>query len=74
MCKERWRTRDLLLEYDSHIMPPRPRTAGLGMIYPWENISISSLIKQLFMIAAENGFLGTEADFKTNFGAYFQNK
>jgi len=35
MCKERWRTRDLLLEYDSHIIPPKPRTAGLGNIYSW---------------------------------------
>lgn len=33
----RRRTRDLLLEYDVHIMPPRPRTAGLAMIYPWLN-------------------------------------
>ena len=32
---ERWRTRDLLLEYDRAIMPPRPRAAGLGSIYTW---------------------------------------
>lgn len=31
----RQRTRDLLLEYDPRIMPPRPRAAGLAMIYPW---------------------------------------
>lgn len=31
----RQRTRDLLLEYDIHIMPPRPRAAGLSMIYTW---------------------------------------
>ena len=31
----RERTRDLLLEYDIHIMPPRPRAAGLSMIYTW---------------------------------------
>jgi len=37
MCKERWRTRDRLLEYDISIMPARPRTAGLAMVYPWEN-------------------------------------
>ena len=30
-------TRDLLLEYDSAIMPPHPRAAGLSMIYPWLN-------------------------------------
>lgn len=33
----RARTRDLLLEYDIHIMPPRPRAAGLSMVYPWLN-------------------------------------
>lgn len=31
----RERTRDLLLEYDKFIMPPRPRAAGLGLIYTW---------------------------------------
>lgn len=33
----RERTRDLLLEYDFRIMPPRPRAAGLAMVYPWLN-------------------------------------
>lgn len=31
------RTRDLLLEYDVRIVPPRPRAAGLAMVYPWLN-------------------------------------
>jgi len=31
----RERTRDLLLEYNQYIMPPRPRAAGLGLIYTW---------------------------------------
>ena len=35
MYKERHRTRDLLLEYDKTIMPPKPRAAGLGVIYSW---------------------------------------
>ena len=33
----RARTRDLLLEYDVRLVPPRPRAAGLAMIYPWLN-------------------------------------
>lgn len=33
----RVRTRDLLLEYDLRIMPPRPRAAGLALVYPWLN-------------------------------------
>lgn len=32
---ERYRTRDLLLEYDKAIMPPRPRAAGLSSVYSW---------------------------------------
>ena len=34
-------TRDLLLEYDLHIVPPKPRTAGLSMIYPWLNSNMT---------------------------------
>lgn len=30
-------TRDLLLEYDSSIMPPHPRAGGIPMVYPWGN-------------------------------------
>lgn len=71
---ERLRTRDLLLEYDKHIVPPHPRAAGLGMVYPWENASISSLLKQLFIIASGSGYNGTETDFKTHFGAYLGDK
>lgn len=33
----RHRTRDLLLEYDSSIMPLHPRAGGLAMVYPWGN-------------------------------------
>ena len=36
----RERTRDLLLEYDIRIMPPRPRQAGLAMVYPWLNSNV----------------------------------
>ena len=32
---ERYRTRDLLLEYDMSIMPPHPRAGGLAIVYPW---------------------------------------
>ena len=38
----RERTRDLLLEYDLRIMPPRPRAAGLAMVYPWLNSNSES--------------------------------
>ena len=71
---ERRRTRDLLLEYDSTIMPPRPRAAGLSVIYPWENLNLSIFAQQLFAMAANSGFEGTEQDFKEQFGSYLQGK
>ena len=36
MSNYRRGTRDLLLEYDAAIMPPKPRAAGLGTVYPWD--------------------------------------
>lgn len=74
MCKERWRTRDLLLEYDRAIMPPRPRAAGLGIVYPWEMMPFSIISKQLYAFAINSGFKGSEKDFKEKFGSYLQNK
>ena len=38
----RERTRDLLLEYDRMIMPPRPRAAGLSLIYSWLESNVPS--------------------------------
>lgn len=74
MSNARQLTRDLLLEYDRAIIPPRPRAAGLVSIYPWENLPISILSKQLFALAANSGFNGTEKDFKEKFGSYLQEK
>lgn len=41
--KERRRTRDLLLEYDRAIMPPKPRAAGLSNIYSWGSTPLDNL-------------------------------
>lgn len=40
---ERHRTRDLLLEYDRAIMPPKPRAAGLSNIYSWGSTPLDNL-------------------------------
>lgn len=70
MCKERWRTRDLLLEYDKNIMPPRPRAAGLGMIYPWtDNLIIRD---SLYQWAVANGYTGTLNEFLSTFISMLQ--
>jgi len=71
---ERARTRDLLLDYNPIIIPPRPHSAGLGIIYPWENISLSIFSQQLFKIAKNSGFNGSQKDFEEKFGLFFQNK
>lgn len=69
-CRERHRTRDRLLEYDTSIMPSYPHTAGLPIIYPWENINLAQLLVQLYAIAQGNGFPGTLDEFKDFFGVY----
>lgn len=74
MYKTRQLTRDLLLEYDSAIMPPRPRAAGLSVIYPWENIMLSNFAGQLYQIAKNSGFTGDQQLFTTGFGSFLQNK
>ena len=43
MSNARQLTRDLLLEYDKVIMPPRPRAAGLGNIYSWGSTILSDV-------------------------------
>jgi len=71
---ERAKTRDLLLEYNKTIIPPKPRAAGLGSIYPWENLTLSIFSKQLFTLAENSGFNGTETDFFQKFGSFLSNK
>lgn len=101
MNSTRRATRDLLLEYDSNIMPPHPRAAGLSyvynwldsnkapdettdmpplptasnmhMIYPWESTNLSILSAQLYTLAANSGYTGTQQEFNTYFGYYLQN-
>lgn len=40
---ERAKTRDLLLEYDKVIMPPKPRVGGLSNIYSWGSTILDNL-------------------------------
>ena len=61
MCRERKRTRDLLLEYD--VVPFHHRAGGLSIVYPWENTDISVFEQQFFKMARENGYNGTKEEF-----------
>lgn len=65
--RERYRTRDRLLEYDFSIYPAVPHTAGLSMVYPWENIALSQLSHSIIEIAKSNGYTGTEEEFWNKF-------
>ena len=101
MNSHRRATRDLLLEYDTTIMPPRPRAAGLSyvynwldsntapdettdmpptptttnmsMVYPWEQTNLGILSTQLYTLAANSGYTGTQSEFNTHFGYYLEN-
>lgn len=43
--------------------------ARLNVIYPWENYSLTILSHQLYLIARDNGFPGTEKQFLEKFGS-----
>lgn len=59
--RERFKTRDRLLEYDTSIMPLTPTAgASMPMIYPWENASLAILSHQIFKLAQTNGYTGPE--------------
>lgn len=64
---ERYRTRDRLLEYSIDIMPPRPHSGGLSLIYPWEDISINQLSKQFIKLVYSHGFTGDEQELWNRF-------
>lgn len=65
--RERYRTRDRLLEYDFNIYPAVTHTAGLSMVYPWENMELSVLQKQIYQIALNNGYQEGEDSFWKKF-------
>lgn len=56
------------------VCPPRPRAAGLSIIYPWENMNLTIFAQQLYQIAARSGYEDTEETFMNNFGSYLGNK
>ena len=76
---ERRRTRDRLLEYDSIIMPLMPHSAGLAMVYPWEDWrqqweipNYEVLGEWLYQVAILSGYQGSKEDLRNNFGTYLE--
>ena len=74
MSNARAQTRDLLLEYDHNIIPPRPRAAGLAMVYPWENMPLTIFSKLLYSVAVKHGFTGSEQAFFEKFITFSSDK
>ena len=60
-------TRDRLLDYDFSIVPAVPHSAGLNLVYPWENFTLVSLSKQILTLARQNGYEGDESTFWSRF-------
>lgn len=71
---ERRRTRELLLAYNSNILPMQPFQENSIITYPWEYTQLATIEKQLYQIAKNSGFNGTENDFLLNFGRYISNR
>lgn len=68
MNKERWRTRDLLLEENKY-----QAANSIQTVYPWEQLQRSQLEQQLYGIAVDSGFEGTFAEFAIKFLANYIN-
>ena len=66
----RARTRDLLLEYDTSIMPPRADLTELNVIYPWRTMELNKLKDDLYSFASSSGYIGTQEEFNSDFGSY----
>lgn len=74
MNRERWRTRDLLLNTENY--QPDTTTGNISSIqavYPWENMQKSQLIQQLYDIAADNGYTGTQEEFLQKYAESYSN-
>ena len=65
---ERIRTRDRLLDFDM-LIPHNPKYTHLPFIYPWENLSLTLLDKQIFDLARTYGYTGTPAELWEHFSS-----
>lgn len=65
--EERYKTRDRLLDYNFIPYPIISPTIILPRIYPWENIELGILSKQILEIAQKYGYSGEESAFWERF-------
>ena len=73
MCKERWNTRDLLLDAEN---PTNPSSyvCKIKAVYPWENTQLSFFAGQLYVLAKEGGYKCSAEDFSNTFGSLLEEK
>lgn len=53
-------------------MPPIPSSTNFQMVYPWEQTNLGILSAQLYTIAANSGYEGSQQEFNTYFGYYLE--
>lgn len=58
--EERYKTRDRLLDYTLNNYPIFPESNEIPRIYPWENINLGILSRQILDIAKQYGYTGDE--------------
>ena len=73
MCKERWNTRDLLLDAQNPD-PPTTYISHIRAVYPWEQMQLSFFAGQLYTLAKEGGYSGSAEDFDKEFGKLLEEK
>ena len=66
--RERYRTRDRLLTYNLNHILPFPQLAPVIAIDPYERAARNILMRQLYDIAKQYGFIGTSDDFFSSLG------
>lgn len=66
----RARTRDLLLEYNSYIIPAQIILYDIDVINSWGVNRTEALKKELYNFAENSGYSGTYEEFTHEFGSY----
>lgn len=68
MDKDRWATAQLTLNTNNY-----QAANNIQTVYPWEKIQQSQLGQQMYAIAADNGYTGTQEEFLQHYADTFSN-
>lgn len=56
--RERYRTRDRLLDFTTSMLPPHLEQEGPSLVYPYANVNLAMLEQEILAIAESYGFEG----------------